>query len=60
MKNNNEKFNDISKNFIGLKKKEKKYKFNFALKNPSISHFSIDSHFIYSDNDFISNFQNSN
>ena len=59
MKNNNENSNDKSKNFIGLKKKKKKYKYNFALNNPSISNFSIDSHFIYSDNDFVSNFHNS-
>ena len=58
MKNNNENYTEKKNNFIGFKKRKRICKLDYSLNNPSISHFSFDSHFIYTDIDFIKYFHN--
>ena len=58
MKNNNENYTEKKNNFIGFKKRKRICKLDYSLNNPTISHFSFDSHFIYTDIDFIKYFHN--
>ena len=45
-----------SSNKKSTKRKKSKTKITNYIKNPSITHFNIDSHFIYSEEDFLEYF----